>query len=171
MFPCVTALYRGLCCHPRWRIPLWTKNIATNFTGRNLLTFCTFVLVAGGSSTVSFFFFSDQYIFPNFKVDRNLISRLGILLTELNFHWNMIVMEKNRDRVGDDSKSKGKPRARKTTPSWFFNAKRFHNRMARPGFLLFFRGDSSFFSFFYESTRNILLSLSTRSSPVIIFFR
>lgn len=28
-----------------------------------------------------------------------------------------------------------------------------------------------FFLFFYESTRNIPLSLSTRSSPVIIFFR
>lgn len=119
-----------------------------------------------------FLFFSFRSIYiSKLKVDRNLISRLGILLTELNFHWNMIVMEKNRDRVGDDSKSKGKPRARKTTPSWFFNAKRFHNRMARPGFLLFFRGDSStFFSFFFTNPLGIFLSLSPLDHHRLLFF-
>lgn len=149
MFPCVTALYRGLCCHPRSPAhpPLNEKHCDELYwqESLNLLHFrtrCWWIFDG--------FFFSFRSIYiSKLKVDRNLISRLGILLTELNFHWNMIVMEKNRDRVGDDSKSKGKPRARKTTPSWFFNAKRFHNRMARPGFLLFFRGDSStFFPFF-----------------------
>lgn len=61
--------------------PPLNENIATNFTGRNLLTFCTFVPVAGGSSSVSFFlFFSNRYIFLfsylKLIVKDNLVSRI-----------------------------------------------------------------------------------------------
>lgn len=71
----------------------------------------------------SFFFFSDQYIFPNLKliVTDNLVSRIS----RWNFvpNWTSIgiwLWWRKIDRIGDDSKSKGKPRARKNDTLMIF---------------------------------------------------
>lgn len=155
MFPCVTALYRGLCCHLRWRIPPSNENIATNFTGRNLLTFCTFVLVAGGSLSISFFSFPiNIYIFPNLKL---------IIIVMDNFQTEFCTLEYDCD--GDikqiESEMIQNPRENhergKRHPHDFLTPNAFTTVWRVPVSCYFSGVTRALFFFLYESTRNIPL--------------
>lgn len=131
MFPCVTVLYRGLCCHPRWRTPCTKTSRRTSTTSSNPLTFCTSMFAAGADLRVlfSFLFIFHLFFLPLFsplsvRTD-NLASRYLDGIFRHNFRVTRPRWATRKRVVSEMTESRGKPRGGKRHPHDFLTPNAF----------------------------------------------